>query len=109
MNIYAYSDLAILKLLGERFRSARLDRNLSQQEVADNAGISRLTVIGIEEGKNVKLMSLIQALRSLGLLDNLDSLIPEPEISPLALAKLKSKKRQRASKTKPLNKDESEW
>ena len=42
--------------------------------------------------------TFIALLRGLDLLGRLDQMIPEPAISPVELAKLKGKQRQRASK-----------
>lgn len=40
-----------LSIMGEQIKMARLRRNLTSQLVADRAGISRATVVAIEQGK----------------------------------------------------------
>jgi HTH-type transcriptional regulator / antitoxin HipB len=41
-----------LQRLGQAFRALRMNRGLTQQEVAERAGITRLTVIRIEDGRD---------------------------------------------------------
>lgn len=41
-----------LQKLGQAFRALRMNRGLTQQEVAERAGITRLTVIRIEDGRD---------------------------------------------------------
>ncbi|WP_354623255.1 helix-turn-helix transcriptional regulator [Psychromonas sp. MME2] len=100
---------ALAEELGERLKQARLNRDLTQSEVAVLAGIARKTVMNAEKGK-VQLDIMIAILMALDLADQLDLFLPQQEISPLQLAKLQGKKRQRASGQRS-NKDEepSEW
>ena len=83
--------------IGERMKEIRLRKNMTQEEIAWRAGISKLSVVNAEAGKNISLATLIAILRQLGLIENLEQLIPEPPISPILLKKLKEKKRYRAS------------
>ena len=97
MNIVGMSDLAVLAEIGARVRRRRLDRNLTQQEVADQAGLTRVTVVALERGSPVGMMTLIRILRVLGALEDLESFLPDTGPSPLQLAKLQGRQRQRAS------------
>lgn len=104
------SDQAILREIGRRLKRKRLDKNLSQQKLAEIAGLNRTTVGEIERGTSTSLQTLVQILRALNALDELESFIPDPGISPLQLAKLKGKERKRASrKISEYNKEESSW
>lgn len=106
MSIYGMSDRAILREMGRRLNRKRLDKNVSQQELAEMAGLNRTTVSEIEQGKPFAMLTFIQILRALDALDELDSLLPDPGISPLQLAKMKGKVRRRASKySKDSNKE----
>lgn len=78
--------------IGERMKEIRLRKNMTQEEIAWRAGISKLSVVNAEAGKNISLATLIAILRQLGLIENLEQLIPEPPISPILLKKLKEKK-----------------
>jgi hypothetical protein len=59
------------------------------------AGLNRWTISQIEKGESITLMSLIQILRALNRLYALKEFEVLEEISPLAYAKLKKKKRER--------------
>jgi|SRR5947209_9424708 len=91
------TDAAVLGELGERLARTRLERNLTQEQLARQAGVSPVTVLRLERGEEAKLTSLIRILRALGALDALDRLIPEPTPSPIELVKLHGRRRQRAS------------
>ena len=73
----------------------RKDYQGTQEELATASGVSPLTVANIEKGKSVSLLLFISVLRSLGLLENLEQLVPEIRISPIELKKLQGKKRYR--------------
>jgi len=97
MSFYAATDQAILAELGRRLRQRRLDRNLSQQEVADKAGLDRTTVGALERDGRASLLTLVQVLRAFGALDELDGFLPATGPSPLELARRQGQVRQRAS------------
>lgn len=90
------SDPAILEEIGSRLRRTRLDRNLSQVDLARRAGIGRMTLQRIEEGKSPSLVNLIRVLRALDGLDGLDRLVAEPPPSPIDELKRRGRQRQRA-------------
>ncbi len=110
MDFYSMTDKGIEAEIGRRIRTLRLRRNLTQQEVAEEAVLSLNTIKALEAGKG-KLASLIAVLRELGALEELDNLIPETSISPLQLAKQQGKLRQRASgkRCKESGKEKPEW
>jgi transcriptional regulator with XRE-family HTH domain len=106
MDYYSMSDRAILGEIGRRLRRRRLNRNMTQQSLAEVAGLSRTTVSDLERGGPAGLLTLVQVMRALGGLEELDSFLPEPGLSPLQLARLKGRERQRASR-QPKNKNKS--
>jgi transcriptional regulator with XRE-family HTH domain len=91
------TDDAVLEELGRRLARTRLERNLTQAQLAHEAGLAPLTVLRLERGEAVRLPSLIRVLRVLGLLGALEQLVPEPAPSPIELVKLQGRRRQRAS------------
>jgi putative transcriptional regulator len=91
------SDEATLKELGHRIAQYRLNRNLTQSALAEEAGVSMRTLHRVEYGASTHISNMIRILRVLGLLENLEALIPEPAISPIQQVKMQGKKRRRAS------------
>ncbi|WP_239540800.1 helix-turn-helix domain-containing protein [Cryomorpha ignava] len=104
------SDGGLIATIGKFIKHERLKQNKTQATVAENAGINRWTLAKIESGKPISLISLIQILRVLNLLHILDSFKIESELSPIELAKLERKKRQRATKAATkIGKTKSGW
>jgi transcriptional regulator with XRE-family HTH domain len=104
------TDSAVLEELGARLRATRLERNLSQAELAEAAGIGRVTLQRLEEGSTgASLPSLIRVLRALDLSDNLDGLVPEPTPSPVEELRRRGSQRKRASSPRsPARDDDSQ-
>lgn len=96
MDFYTLSDKAIERELGERLRALRLRKNISQKQLADATLLSLNVIKALESGRG-KLASIIAVLRELGALDALDSFIPAHTVSPLQLAAMQGKVRERAS------------
>jgi transcriptional regulator with XRE-family HTH domain len=74
----------------------RLERNLTQEQLAAEAGIGPATLQRLERGESVQLTSLIGLLRSLGLLEGLEVLIPEPAPHPIERLRTQGQRRRRA-------------
>ncbi len=92
------TDERVLKVLGERLLGIRLARNLTQAELAEQAGVSKRTVERLESGAvAIQLSGFVRVCRALGLLERLELLIPEPAPSPMVQLKRQGKPRQRAS------------
>lgn len=87
---------ALAEQLGERLKQARLNQNITQEQMAKRIGVNRRTVIHAEQGQ-VTLVNFIAALQVLGLTGQLPLLLPEQPVSPIQLAKLRSAERKRAS------------
>ena len=98
MTIYGMSDQAILAEIGGRLKRRRLNRNLTQEEVADQAGLTRMTVGEFERGASSSMKTLVRILRVLEALEELENFLPDTGPSPLQLAKLQGRQRQRASR-----------
>lgn len=65
-----------LELLSRRVRLARLRRNLSQDEMAERAGVNRKTYIALERGKEtVNIGILIKVLAILGYQERLPDML----------------------------------
>lgn len=82
--------------LGERLADIRLSQNRTQSQVAEEAGISRATLVRLEQGHGVSLDSLIRAMIALNLREHLAQFLPNPTIRPLDRVALAGRERQRA-------------
>lgn len=94
---YEMTDEAVLAELGDRFSRLRLQRNLTQAQLAREAGVSKRTLIRLESGESIQVTNLIRVVRALGLLGNLDAFVPPPLSSPIAQLRSRKKERRRAS------------
>lgn len=92
------TDEAFLTQLGGRLARLRLSKNLTQQQLAEQAGLGLRTVQRLELGAAAtQLSGFVRICRVLGLMDRLAGLVPEQTASPMELLKLQSRQRQRAS------------
>lgn len=90
------SEDAVLRELGSRISQYRLNRNLTQAQLAQEAGVSLSTVSRMEAGSSSQISNLVRVLRALDLVENLDLLIPAPAVSPIQQLQLDGKSRRRA-------------
>lgn len=90
---------AIAAEIGQRIDQLRLEQNLTQQQLADEIGISRISYRKLVQG-SAKFENIIAALRALHKLDLVEKFIPEQSLSPMQLLKIQGKQRQRASNKK---------
>jgi len=92
------TDEAILRELGKRLAVARLGNNLTQVQLAEQAGVSKSTVQRLELGAAAtQLSGFVRVCRVLGLVERFEALVPEEAVSPMEQLKLQGRKRQRAS------------
>jgi len=93
----------MLQTFGENIRLARLRRDLSSEQVAERAGISRNTLIKIERGdEGVAIGMYFRVLIVLGLQDDL-LLIARDDVLGRTLQDIGLTTPRRASKKPPLN------
>ena len=95
---------AIVQELGHRLKQARLNKDLTQVEVAGKSGLERRAILNAEKGK-VSLEDFVIIMDALGLISHLESFLPPQSVSPLQLLKMHGKVRQRASGDHKLNND----
>lgn len=107
-DLYSRTNEAILEEVGRRLARARLNRNLRQAELAENAGVSLRTVQNAEAGQSCSLETFIRLLRALGELEGLAAWLPDRGPSPIDLADRQGKERKRASGRRA-DSEEEEW
>src|SRR5271166_5868196 len=104
------TDEVVLGELGGRLARIRLDRNLTQAQLATQAGVSKRTVERLEAGTvGTQLSGFIRVCRVLDLIERLDLLVPEPVPSPVEQLRLGGKRRKRASKAKVPEPSPKKW
>lgn len=104
------TDNAILAEIGQRIAQRRLELQLTQADVAEQAGVAKRTLERMEAGASAQMSSFVRICRVLELLPNLDSMIEEVGPSPMELLKGKGKQRQRASSRRQKNQvEEAPW
>lgn len=90
------TDDEVLRELGARLRTYRLQQNLGAAEVAKRAGLNRNTIVNAEAGKNPRLGTVVRLLRVYGRVEAFDAFLSPPTISPLQLVRSRGRLRKRA-------------
>jgi transcriptional regulator with XRE-family HTH domain len=98
---YLMSNEATLQLLGAQIKQMRLNKNLTQADLGEMAGLSRSAVSEMENKGLGTMSSFIHILRVLGKFEILNHFITEATVSPRQIARLRGKIRKRASSYKP--------
>jgi transcriptional regulator with XRE-family HTH domain len=92
------SNPAIIKELGNRLKELRLRKGIQQAELAKMSGVSLYTISKIEQGKATNITMIVSVLRALGVVENLELLVPKGLPSPVLLKKLNGKAQYRIRK-----------
>jgi transcriptional regulator with XRE-family HTH domain len=97
------TDAAVTAEIGRRLAAARIERQLTQAQLAEAAGISKRTVERLEDGAPTQMGNLIRCLRTLDKLEGLERLLPETPANPIELLRrhntTRSRVRTRKEKT----------
>lgn len=96
-HLYELGNKSICARIGKKFKTIRINANMTQKELSEKSGISLMTISGFESGRTaVSLVTFIQLLRALDQLELIDAPFLQPEpVSPRLLYKMESKKRKR--------------
>ena len=109
MKIQFYSSTEeILRELGSRLKAIRIERMMTQEELAEQTNLARRTISNLESGKDISFATVIEVMRALGQLQNLDLLVPEQTVRPSQLLTQK-KPRERATSKKYRPDTQSGW
>jgi len=104
------TDAVILAELGARLARIRLNRNLTQAQLATQAGVAKRTVERLEAGTvGTQLSGFIRVCRVLDLIERLDLLVPEPAPSPIERLKMAGRERRRASALRTTKPSTENW
>ncbi len=94
--------------LGKKIANYRIARNLTQSELADEAGLDRTTVSRLEQGKGT-LDSLARVMAALNIEARLLEIVPDTSINPLDKLEQSGQKRQRVRKAKGHAEENWSW
>ena len=109
-EITSPTDDPLLAALGARLAGIRVARSMTQAQLAAEAGLGLRTIQRLEQGAAAtQLSGFLRVCRVLGLLDQLDALIPEPAASPITQLKLQKNRRQRASRATSKRAPKTDW
>lgn len=94
--------------LCQRLEKIRLSRNLTQTQLARQAGVSLRTITRLEKGEGISLDTFIRVMSALELQGNLQTLLPDPTIRPIERVQTGGTERKRARPQLP-NQPNSTW
>ena len=101
-DLYAKSNNDIVAELGKRFRDYRIALRLTQKEVADQTGVSVMTIVRFErgEGSAIRLDNFVALMRAIQKLDGIADAIPNMPASLYDGLREDSKVKYRVKKRK---------
>ena len=91
---------AVAADIGSKLERLRLSRNITQTELARDAGVSERTLRRLESGDGATLDSFVRVLSALKLSQNLDLLVPDPRVRPIERVRTGGTERQRSRSAK---------
>jgi len=91
----------IEKALCKNLEKIRLSRNITQAQLADEAGVVLRTIGRLEKGAGVSFDTFIRVLIALRIQHNLEALLPDPSVRPVERLDSGGTERKRASSSKP--------
>jgi transcriptional regulator with XRE-family HTH domain len=100
MDWNSLSNTQVVMEIGNRLKKERINKKLTQKQLAVKAGVSLFTVAQIEKGNSVSVNMLVAVMRVLRLLPNLELLLPDQPVSPVALLKQSRKETKRVRQKK---------
>jgi transcriptional regulator with XRE-family HTH domain len=103
------NDEATLEEIARRAQLSRLDRQMSQADLASAAGVSLPTIERFEASGAAHLATWVRILRALNLLDRLDVVMPEAIVRPIEALKTHGRSRKRASRLRKIATPPKTW
>ena len=86
-----------MRALGERIEKYRLLKNVTQDALAEDAGIGVRTLRRLESGESGTIDTLLRILNALDVPVGLEDLIPDHSVRPIERARQTKKERSRAT------------
>ncbi|MBW2645618.1 MAG: helix-turn-helix transcriptional regulator [Deltaproteobacteria bacterium] len=82
--------------LCKRLENIRLSRNITQVQLAEEAGVSPRTIGRFEKGNGVSMDTFIRIMMALGIQQSLETLMPDPTVRPIERVGISAGERKRA-------------
>ncbi|MBO4651698.1 MAG: helix-turn-helix transcriptional regulator [Lachnospiraceae bacterium] len=102
------SNTCLMEEIGRRLRGLRVRSSMTQQELSTRAGVPKSMITKAENGTPIRMDVLVELMRALDCLGNLQMLLPEDELTALEMLKGK-KSRLRVRHTKNERVKGSDW
>ena len=102
----------VMRELASRIRDTRVDMAVTQKELSEMANCSLRTITNLEAGRDVSFATVIDVLRALNLLQNMDLVIPAGDTRPMIILERQNAgaaARRRVSKRKRVSEDTWKW
>lgn len=94
--------------LCRRLESIRLSRNITQAQLAEEAGVSPRTIGRLEKGQGVSMDTFIRVMIALRIQQSLEALLPDPSVRPMERVGMGAEERKRARPAKSID-DPAAW
>ncbi|MEJ2041378.1 MAG: helix-turn-helix transcriptional regulator [Desulfosarcinaceae bacterium] len=89
--------------LCKRLERIRLSRNITQAQLAEEAGVSPRTIGRLEKGQGVSMDTFIRVMMALSIQQNLEALLPDPTVRPIERVGISAGERKRARPARPVD------
>lgn len=94
-----------IKELGQKIKTYRIMKEMSQQDLADKTGVSKRSISRLEQGESVQVDNLFKILLALDLGDNIELLVPDQTKRPSYYLEKPDHKPKRVRKKTEKNND----
>ncbi len=96
-----------IRELGKKIKLYRISKEMSQQDLADNTGVSKRSLSRLEQGESVNVDILFKILLALDLGDNIELLVPDQTRRPSYYLEKTDDRQKRVRKK--IEKKEFKW
>lgn len=97
MNAKSLTDQ--MKILGARIEKYRLLKDVTQADLAEDAGVGERTLRRLESGEGGTIETMMRVTGALGISDSFADLIPDHDVRPIERARQSKTERARATGT----------
>ena len=87
-----------IKELGQKIKTYRISKDMSQQDLAEKTGVSKRSISRMEQGESVQVDNMFKILLALDLGDNIELLVPDQTKRPSFYLEKTDNRTKRAKK-----------